>query len=102
MYGALLGDMIGAPYEFDMGRKTKEFPLFCVDSHYTDDSVMTIAVAEALLDSRFFNDEDVKKAVIASMRKWGKRYSRAGYGGNFWKWLNGNSNRYIKELWCGF
>ncbi len=91
MYGALLGDMIGAPYEFDMGRKTKEFPLFCVDSHYTDDSVMTIAVAEALLDSRFFNDEDVKKAVIASMRKWGKRYSRAGYGGNFWKWLKSDN-----------
>ena len=50
MYGALLGDMIGAPYEFDRGDKTKDFPLFCKYSHFTDDSVMTIAVAEALLD----------------------------------------------------
>ena len=51
MHGAILGDMIGAPYEFDMGNKSKEFPLFCEDSHFTDDSVMTIAVAEALLDN---------------------------------------------------
>ena len=48
MYGAILGDMIGAPYEFDMGNKSKEFPLFCKQSQFTDDSVMTIAVAEAL------------------------------------------------------
>ena len=49
MYGAILGDMIGAPYEFDMGDKTKEFPLFSKQSHFTDDTVMTIAVCEALL-----------------------------------------------------
>lgn len=54
MYGALLGDMIGAPYEFDRGNKSKEFPLFCENSRFTDDSVMTIAVAEALLDSPVF------------------------------------------------
>ena len=47
MYGALLGDIIGSPYEFDMGDKTKDFPLFCERSEFTDDSVMTIAVAEA-------------------------------------------------------
>ena len=46
MYGAILGDMIGAPYEFDRGNKTKEFPLFVKRSHFTDDSVMTVAVAE--------------------------------------------------------
>ena len=52
MYGAILGDMIGAPYEFDRGGKTKDFPLFSEQSHFTDDTVMTIAVAEALLDAR--------------------------------------------------
>ena len=51
MYGAILGDIIGSPYEFDMGDKSKAFPLFCGDSEFTDDSVMTIAVAEALLDA---------------------------------------------------
>ena len=49
MYGAILGDMIGAPYEFDRGSKTKDFPLFSRGSEFTDDSVMTIAVAEALM-----------------------------------------------------
>ncbi len=87
MYGALLGDMIGAPYEFDMGNKTKEFPLFCSESHYTDDSVMTIAVAEALLDSLFREDEDIRTALVKSMRKWGRKYPHAGYGGRFRNWL---------------
>ena len=49
MYGAILGDIIGSPYEFDKSPKTKDFPLFIPRSRYTDDSMMTIAVAEALL-----------------------------------------------------
>ena len=52
MYGAIVGDMIGAPYEFDRSPKVKEFPLFSKWSQFTDDSVMTVAVAEALLNSR--------------------------------------------------
>jgi len=39
MYGAFLGDMIGALYEFDRGKKTKDFPLFIESSEFTDDSV---------------------------------------------------------------
>jgi len=87
MYGALLGDMIGAPYEFDRGNKSKEFPLFCELSRFTDDSVMTIAVAEALLDSRFLDDDSIRAALIKSMRKWGKKYPDAGYGRKFLRWL---------------
>ena len=87
MYGALLGDMIGAPYEFDRGNKSKEFPLFCENSRFTDDSVMTIAVAEALLDSRFLDDDSIWAALIKSMRKWGKKYPDAGYGRKFLRWL---------------
>ena len=44
MYGAILGDMIGSPFEFDRGDKTKEFDLFSKDCVFTDDSVMKIAV----------------------------------------------------------
>ena len=51
MYGAILGDIIGSPYEFDRGNKSKEFPLFSEESTYTDDTVMTIAVAEAFMDA---------------------------------------------------
>ena len=80
MYGALLGDMIGAPYEFDRGNKTKDFPLFCEHSHFTDDSVMTIAVAEALLDHPGASDDMIRAALIESMQKWGHRYPNAGYG----------------------
>lgn len=87
MYGAILGDMIGAPYEFDMGNKSKEFPLFGADSHFTDDSVMTIAVAEALLDHPFQDDSTIRASLVDSMQKWGKRYPAAGYGIRFCRWL---------------
>lgn len=49
MNGAILGGIIGGPYEFDRGDKTRDFPLFCEDSESTDDTVMTIAVADAFL-----------------------------------------------------
>ena len=52
MYGAILGDIIGSPFEFDQGGKTKEFPLFSKKSGFTDDSVMTIAVADARRHAR--------------------------------------------------
>ena len=87
MYGAILGDMIGAPYEFDRGDKTKDFPLFSKDSRFTDDTVMTIAVAEALLDTLDQPDEAIRAAVVRSMQKWGKKYPHAGYGGRFSGWL---------------
>ena len=50
MFGAILGDIIGSPYEFDMGNKSKNFPFFDKGCEFTDDTVMTIAVAEALMD----------------------------------------------------
>ena len=56
MYGAILGDIIGSPYEFDRGEKTKKFLLFSRHSTFTDDTVMTIAVAEAFLDARGMTD----------------------------------------------
>ena len=87
MYGAILGDMIGAPYEFDRGNKSKEFPMFVKESQFTDDTVMTIAVAEALMDSVGKSDEEVKAALVSSMQKWGHKYRYAGYGGRFAVWL---------------
>lgn len=88
MWGAILGDMIGAPYEFDRSPKTKEFPLFSIGTQYTDDSVMTIAVAEALMDSMGKTDEEIRDALVASMQKWGHLYPDAGYGGMFYNWLH--------------
>ncbi len=88
MYGAILGDMIGAPYEFDMGDKTKDFPLFSKKSVFTDDSVMTIAVAEALMNTQGELEDRKKDAIIQSMQKWGHNYPNAGYGGMFYRWLS--------------
>ena len=88
MLGAILGDMIGAPYEFDRGGKIKDFPLFTEQSQFTDDTVMTVAVAEALLDTIGKSDDEVRHALISSMQRWGRRYPNAGYGNMFAQWLS--------------
>ena len=88
MIGAIMGDMIGAPYEFDRSPKTKEFPLFSNRSEFTDDSVMTVAVAEALMDSMGKTDVEIKTALLESMKKWGRIYPDAGYGNMFYQWLH--------------
>ena len=88
MYGALLGDMIGAPYEFDRGTKTKVFELFTRETHITDDSIMTTAIADALLGlPADADDTKVKEAVIFAMQSWGDMYPDAGYGNMFCSWL---------------
>ena len=86
MYGAILGDIIGSPYEFDQGNKSKTFPLFSQQSTYTDDTVMTIAVAEAFMDAP---DDDViiRQRLIETMHRYGRMYPDAGYGGRFAMWL---------------
>ena len=96
MYGAILGDIIGSPYEFDYRNiKTKEFPLFSEESEFTDDTVMTIAVADAFLSvmdekghlpgEEF--DESIKATLVDKMKSWGRRYPDAGYGARFGEWL---------------
>ena len=87
MYGAILGDIIGSPYEFDRGGKTKDFPMFSKYSMFTDDSVMTIAVAEALMDSAGKDPDGIRQKLVQSMQKWGRKYPDAGYGGMFSGWL---------------
>ena len=88
MYGAILGDIIGSAFEFDRGGKTKEFPLFCEESTWTDDTVMTIAVAEALMEAgRDATVPEIEAACVKSMQKWGRKYPYAGYGGRFKNWI---------------
>ena len=88
MYGAILGDIIGSPFEFDRGDKTKEFDLFSKGCDFTDDSVMTIAVGEALLAvGKEATVKEIEEAVVTNMQDRGKRYPYAGYGGRFRHWL---------------
>jgi ADP-ribosylglycohydrolase len=89
MYGAILGDIIGSPFEFDRGNKSKDFELFSSGAEFTDDSVMTVAVAEALLSAgKNAWPEEIRNNVIYAMQKWGKKYPYAGYGGRFIGWLS--------------
>ena len=88
MYGAILGDIIGSPFEFDRGDKTKNFELFSKGCGFTDDSVMTIAVGEALLAvGPKAAVKEIEEAVASNMQDWGGRYPHAGYGGRFRHWL---------------
>ena len=73
MLGAIIGDIIGSVYEWH-NIKTTEFPLFQRRCRPTDDSVMTIAVAEGLVSSWGKGEEEIKKAVIQSMQAWGRKY----------------------------
>ena len=57
-------------------------------SQFTDDSVMTVAVADALLSAMGKTDDEIKAALVESMQKWGQKYPDAGYGGMFYRWLH--------------
>lgn len=88
MYGAIIGDIVGSRFEFDQGNKSKNFELFTEENDFTDDTVMTIAVAEALLDAGKDADEKtVKNHLIQYMKKWGQKFPYAGYGARFIDWV---------------
>jgi ADP-ribosylglycohydrolase len=77
MIGAIAGDIIGSVYEA-RPIKTVDFPLFSRHSCFTDDSVLTLAVAEAILDTTDY---------AAALRAWARRYPNAGYGMSFFRWV---------------
>jgi len=77
MIGAIAGDIIGSVYE-SYPIKTKKFPLFHTRCTFTDDSVLTIAVAKAILETG-----EYRKVVWETARE----YPHAGYGGSFIRWI---------------
>jgi ADP-ribosylglycohydrolase len=82
MIGAIIGDVIGSAYEWN-NVKSKEFPLFSHTTDFTDDTVMTIATADKILNG---------KTYLEVFKKYGRAYPDAGYGGNFLQWLMSSSN----------
>jgi ADP-ribosylglycohydrolase len=80
MIGAIFGDIVGSVHEHARTRTTR-FPLFTERSHFTDDTVLTIATAQALLTGEPYD---------RSYRAWGRRYRHAGYGRAFRGWLDTN------------
>ena len=88
MYGAILGDIVGSPYEFDCNNyKAKDFPLFSRRSDFTDDTVMTLAAAKALLSTRGQDDAAIKAALVHEMQQLGRAYPDRSYGIHFGGWL---------------
>lgn len=82
--GAIVGDTIGSIYEFD-STKNYDFPILDERMEFTDDSIMTIAVADWILNSQTLNHSD----LVKYMRYWGNKYRfpMGGYGGMFTAWL---------------
>ena len=78
MLGAIAGDIIGSVHE-GAGTKTTDFPLFYNESRFTDDTVLTIAVADCLLTG---------ESYIDSFHRYTRAYPDRGYGGNFWHWVD--------------
>jgi ADP-ribosylglycohydrolase len=83
MLGAIAGDVIGSVYE-SRPIKTTEFPLIQTRSTFTDDTVLTVALADAIL---------CESDYAASLKRWGRRYPGAGYGGSFLDWLSSDESR---------
>ncbi|HHV64108.1 MAG TPA: ADP-ribosylglycohydrolase family protein [Peptococcaceae bacterium] len=83
MFGAVCGDIIGSVYEFKP-IKTKDFGLFSLSSRFTDDTVLTLATIDSLLN---------RKPYEVSYQEWYKKYPQAGYGGSFRKWAESDSLR---------
>lgn len=93
MIGAIIGDIVGSIYEFD-NIKTKNFELFVRDCMFTDDTIITIAVGEALTQhNRTEGIEVFKENLIKIMHKYGKAYPNAGYGGHFLNWLENEDTK---------
>lgn len=85
MFGASIGDVVGSRWEFN-NIKTKDFELFGKGCYTTDDTVMTCAVADILINKKQNN----KDKIIDTLKKWGKEYPDAGYGGHFYNWVLGS------------
>lgn len=77
MIGAIAGDIIGSVYEWN-NIKTTDFPLFTLQSRFTDDTVLTVAVADSILNG---------KDYATTLKEYGRRYPDAGYGGMFYDWM---------------
>ena len=80
MLGAIVGDIVGSIYEFD-NHRSKDFPLFQDRCEYTDDTILTIATADALMGDKDF---------ATRYREYGRKYP-SSYGGFFRRWIHDES-----------
>ena len=84
MLGAIIGDIVGSVYEFDNTKRT-DFPFFSQRSTFTDDSIMTVAVAEWLLTDNEHGHDSLEKIMVKYAKDF--PFPTGGYGGSFAQWL---------------
>ena len=85
MIGAIIGDIVGSRFEWDNYRH-KDFELFTSACFATDDSIMTLAIGKALMESKK-DWSDLGEQAVRWMQEVGRPYPRCGYGGRFWDWM---------------
>lgn len=85
MIGSIVGDIVGSRYEWD-NIKSKEFDFLTHECFFTDDSIMTLAICEALISCRE-DYSDLPQQAIKSMQEIGQLYPNSGYGSHFYQWL---------------
>lgn len=95
MIGAIIGDIVGSIYEFD-NHRSKEFKFYQKDSVFTDDTVMTIAIAEFHLNS-IDKGTTNEKRVLQSLSKWYNLYPDKDYGSGFRRWVSGITKENIHD-----
>ena len=88
MLGAIIRDIIGSRFEFDRPGWSKDFELFTTNNTFTDDTVMTVAVANAIYEAgEEATESSIKQKCIQNMQYFGVKYPNAGYGASFIHWL---------------
>lgn len=85
MLGAIIGDIIGSRFEWD-NHRSKNFDLFTKECFFTDDSIMSLAICDALLHSKP-DYSDLGQNTIRSMQTIGRPYPNSGYGSSFYHWI---------------
>ena len=83
--GAIIGDIVGSRFEFN-SIKSKDFELFTDECFFTDDSIMTLAVADALMKCKK-DYSNLHREVIKSMKEIDRHYPDCGYGNRFFAWI---------------
>ena len=105
MIGAIVGDIVGSRFEFN-NHRSKDFALFAEECFVTDDSIMTLAVAKAIIETcRTFESSVVtsgfsddfysvlERNTIRYMQEIGRKYPNCGYGSRFYQWIFSDNPR---------